>query len=116
MPTMPPRHRPPGMPTREQAEARRKAEIDKRRPSPAERGYDAAWRRCRKKFIEAHPVCCVPGCGKPTSDVDHIKSVRERPDLRLSWSNLRPYCHAHHSQRTATEQGFARRGPRERLA
>jgi 5-methylcytosine-specific restriction endonuclease McrA len=94
------------MPTREQAEARRKAYLDEHRPSPQARGYDAAWKRCRKLFIAANPTCCV--CGRPTEEVDHIKSVRDRPDLRLSWSNLRPYCTPHHSERTAREQGFAR--------
>jgi hypothetical protein len=53
-------------------------------------------------------VCCVPGCGKPTTDADHIESVRDHPERRLDPSNLRPYCHPHHAQRTAREQGFAR--------
>lgn len=110
MPTMPPRHRPPGMPTREQAEARRKALLDQKRPGSTERGYDADWRRCRRMFLAKNPTCCE--CSQPATDVDHIRSVRERPDLRLSWSNLRPYCHPHHSRRTALEQGFARGGLR----
>lgn len=86
--------------------ATRKAEADKRRPSSADRGYDAAWRRVRSDFIKAHPVCCVDGCGKPATDVDHIESVRDRPDLRLRWSNLRPFCHPCHSRRTVRDQGF----------
>ena len=109
MPTMPPRHRPPGMPTREQAEARRKAAIDRQRPTSTERGYDSAWRAVRKQFLAKHPTCCAPGCNKPATDADHIVSIKDRPDLRLSWSNLRPYCHPHHSERTARDQGFARR-------
>lgn len=108
MPMMPPRHRPPGMPTREEAERRRLALLDQRRPSRAERGYDADWRRCRNLFAKAYPVCCVSGCGKPTAEVDHIQSIRDRPDLRLNWSNLRPMCRSHHSQRTARDQVFAR--------
>lgn len=107
MPMSPPRHRPPGMPTREQAEARRKALIDQRRPSSASRGYDAAWRKVRRLFLQHNPRCCE--CPAAATDADHVISIRERPDLRLSWSNLRPYCHAHHSRRTAIEQGFARR-------
>jgi 5-methylcytosine-specific restriction enzyme A len=42
--------------------------------------------------------------------VDHIYSIRERPELRLAEFNLRPYCKRHHSERTAREQGFARVG------
>lgn len=89
----------------EAQEKQRKAEYETRRPSSGDRGYDAAWRRCRRLFLAAHPKCCVPGCTLDATDVDHIQSVRDAPDLRLSWSNLRPMCHAHHSQRTGREQG-----------
>jgi 5-methylcytosine-specific restriction endonuclease McrA len=110
MPFMPPRHRPPGQPTREEAERRRKAFLDARRPSRAAQGYDEDWRKLRNAFAAKHPVCCVPGCGKPTREVDHILSIRERPDLRLVWSNCRGFCKPCHSRRTALEQGFARAG------
>ncbi|WP_371135892.1 HNH endonuclease [Reyranella sp.] len=96
------------MPTREQAEARRKAIIDQHRPSPARRGYDAAWRRCSKAYLLVHPICTR--CPDPATEVDHKVSPRERPDLRLSWSNLRGLCKSCHSRRTALDQGFARSG------
>lgn len=89
-------------------DAIRKASQDAARPSSAERGYDSAWRNLRAAFLAANPLCCVTGCGAAATDADHVLSVRARPDLRLAWSNLRPYCHRHHSQRTAREQGFAR--------
>lgn len=108
MPSLPPRHRPPGVPDYKEREKRRKAFLDTQRPNSVDRGYDAAWKKCRALFVKVHPVCSVPGCGKQTSDVDHVQSVRDRPDLRLSWSNLRPFCHPHHSARTAKDQGFAR--------
>lgn len=91
-----------------EVERERKAKHDATRASAAERGYDAAWRRVRRDFLAAHPMCCAAGCNAPATDVDHILSIQERPDLRLSWSNLRPFCHSHHSQRTARDQGFAR--------
>lgn len=90
---------------RRAADAR--AKHDKGRPSSHDRGYDAAWRKLRAAFLEANPICCVEDCGLAATDADHILSVRIRPDLRLVWSNLRAYCHAHHSRRTAREQGFA---------
>jgi 5-methylcytosine-specific restriction protein A len=90
-------------------ERERKALIDQGRPSAAERGYDAAWRKVRKQFLEANPRCCEPECGARSEQADHVLSVRDRPDLRLSWSNLRPYCTPHHSARTARDQGFGRR-------
>lgn len=108
-----PRVVPGGVSRCERHAAKREAEIqarraaaDARRPSAAERGYgDPAWRRTRRLFIEAHPTCSEPGCGRPTVDVHHVRSVREAPELRLSWSNLRGYCHSHHSAVTGRTQG-----------
>ncbi len=93
---------------REKAAARRSAH-DATRPSSTERGYDADWRKVRKQFLAANPICCVPGCGARATEADHMQSVRERPDLRLQWTNMRAMCKTHHSRRTAREQGFARR-------
>jgi 5-methylcytosine-specific restriction protein A len=107
VPLKPPTHRPPGLPSREEREARRKAALDQRRPSAAARGYDRAWQRCRRLFLEKNPTCAM--CGAKATEVDHVISVRERPDLRLSWSNLRAMDARCHSRRTALEQGFARR-------
>ncbi|WP_448192718.1 HNH endonuclease signature motif containing protein [Azospirillum sp. sgz301742] len=78
------------------------------RGTARQRGYDRDWERVRAEFVKANPVCCVPDCGKPTTDVDHIVSVREAPHRRLDPTNFRPFCHAHHSQRTARDQ--VRRG------
>jgi len=85
-----------------------RAAADRKRPSATARGYDKTWRRVRGAFLKANPVCCVPGCGKAATEPDHIQSIRDRPDLRLKWSNLRPFCHSHHSQRTARDQSFGR--------
>ena len=106
MPKRSPRHRPPGQRVFATI-AERQAYYDAQRPSSTARGYDGEWRRLRAAFLVAHPLCCVVGCGKPATDADHIADVRRHPDLRLAWSNLRPYCHPHHSQRTARDQGFA---------
>lgn len=108
MPLRPPVHRPNGSKarTRHEAERERKANLDRHRPSSEARGYDAAWRAVRRQFLAAHPIC---RCGAPATEADHIKTVRERPDLRLSWSNLEARCKPCHSRRTATDQGFARR-------
>jgi 5-methylcytosine-specific restriction protein A len=106
----PPTFRRPGAPRNE---AERKAMYDHRRPSRVERGYDRDWLRVRAAFALAHPVCSEPGCDAPVEEVDHIEPIRNRPDLRLAWSNLRSFCRSHHSRRTAREQGFARSGPRD---
>ena len=119
MPMMPPRHRPAGMLSREEAERRRKRLLDQRRPNAHDRGYDADWQRARAAYLAEHPMCCHPGCTEPASDVDHIESIRDRPDLRLEPSNFRSLCRSHHSARTARDQGFARgagsAGPRGSL-
>ncbi len=112
MPYAAPKHCPAGHPPFTgrrcpMCETKRKKALDAARPSAAARGYDKDWRRVRGAFLKANPNCCE--CGQPATDADHVHSVRERPDLRLVWSNLRPYCHAHHSSRTARDQGFARR-------
>lgn len=86
----------------------KRAEYDKTRGSAADRGYDSKWRALRLKFIQMNQLCSEPGCTKATEEVDHIISVRERPDLRLAWKNLRPFCKPHHSARTAREQSFGR--------
>lgn len=101
---------PSGMrcPCRTKEASQRRAAHDATRPSAAARGYDAEWRKVRAAFLKANPTCSHPGCGKPATDADHVLSVRERPDLRLDPSNLRPFCHAHHSAHTARTQGFAR--------
>jgi 5-methylcytosine-specific restriction endonuclease McrA len=109
MPSRPQIHRPKGYrPTDQRSHLEQLRRLaDATRESSTKRGYDWKWRKLRAKFIAAYPLCCVPGCGKPTTDVDHQVSIAERPDLRLEWCNLRPFCHPHHSQRTAREQGFS---------
>jgi 5-methylcytosine-specific restriction protein A len=109
MPNRPPVHRPPWSKPRHIAERERKAQIDRHRPNASQRGYDGRWRALRATFIEAHPFCCVVDCHRATFDVDHIIEIRKRPDLRLVWSNLRPFCRSHHAQHTALSTSFAGR-------
>ena len=110
MPRRPPTFRPPGHRTEHQ----RKADLDKHRRTPAERGYDAAWRRVRAAFLREHPLCecddCRAGANRitPATVVDHIVPIEEAPGLRLVWSNLRAMAKACHDRRTARDQGFNR--------
>lgn len=109
MPTKIPMFRAPGQKVWNGDEKARKAEFDKGRPSARERGYDKDWYRFRHAFLKAFPRCSHVGCVERATEVDHIKSVRDRPDLRLSQANCRSFCKSHHSKRTATDHGFARR-------
>jgi 5-methylcytosine-specific restriction endonuclease McrA len=111
MPTRPAIHQPTFAKTPRQLaalERERQHRKDRERPSSTERGYDADWRALRADFIADNPICCSPGCGQPTVDADHIEDVRAHPERRLDRTNLRPFCHRHHAQRTARDQGFAR--------
>ena len=59
---------------------------DRLRGSAAERGYDAKWRRARKRFLQRHPLCanCLSqGVLTPATVVDHI--VPHRGDRALFW-------------------------------
>jgi 5-methylcytosine-specific restriction endonuclease McrA len=78
---------------------------DAARGTAAERGYDKEWSVLRFRFLHHNPDCVV--CGAKASHVDHIKSVREAPNLRLEWSNLRSMCGPCHSRRTARDQSQA---------
>lgn len=84
--------------------AKRRRE-DKRRPSARERGYDSDWYWTRTRFLRAFPICQhEDGCLEPATDVDHIDGLGPKGPRGHDWSNLRGYCHSHHSQRTAKDQ------------
>jgi 5-methylcytosine-specific restriction protein A len=89
-----------------------RAAADARRPSAAERGYGAAWRRRRAEFLAANPICCL--CGGPATVPDHWPRTRRElvaagvvdPDADVY---LRPLCERDHNRETA-------RAPRDRDA
>lgn len=58
------------------------------------------WRAFRAGYLAAHPWCCVPGCPKKATQVDHVKS-RRSGGAPLEPSNCQPFCWSHHSQKTA---------------
>lgn len=66
------------------------------RPTAAERGYDAHWRRIRAQFLKFHPRCSV--CGERATDVDHIVALAQGGTHE--WANLQAFCHEHHTQKT----------------
>lgn len=82
------------------AETAARRQRDKGRPHGAERGYDATWRRVRRLYLLAHPVC---SCGARATDVDHVVPLREGGTH--DWSNLQALCHACHSTKTAGRDG-----------
>lgn len=58
------------------------------------------WRKLRDLFIAQNPLCVqceAEGITKPAKVVDHIKPMREHPDLALDINNLRALCHECHN-------------------
>ena len=85
---------------------------DRENGTPAERGYDRAWRRLRAMKLLANPFCEIKQkCTDKSlvqqlaNEVDHIIPIRERPDLRLVWSNLQSACGPCHRWKSVTQDG-----------
>lgn len=60
------------------------------------------WRVLRRAVLTDRPWCEWPACGQAATDVDHIKTIDEHPDLAFDEANLQPLCHPHHSEKTRT--------------
>lgn len=80
------------------------------RGSPAERGYDARWRKAKTEYLEQHPHCVDPdkrhvGVIVSATDVDHV--IPHRGDERLFWDkeNWQSLCHSCSSFKTASFDG-----------
>ena len=72
----------------------------------SDRGYDSAWRKARKRYLEAHPLCvqCTKeGRYTKATDVDHIVPHRGDRDLFWDVKNWQALCHSCHSKKTAAE-------------
>lgn len=95
---------------------KRRFEVSPNRPvtrrTPAERGYDAAWRKLRAVYVAEHPLgedCLDEGVTNPEYiEVDHVIPIAIRPDLRLELTNLRRLCRRHHKLKTDEERNSGR--------
>jgi 5-methylcytosine-specific restriction protein A len=76
---------------------------DAARGTSTERGYGADWRKLRAAWLLEHPLCVK--CGITATDVDHVIAHRGDEALRLDPNNLQSFCHAHHSEKTAAQDG-----------
>jgi len=83
---------------RASAEAQR-LEVDRRRGTARNRGYDSNWERFRIWFLRRHPIC-ADGPHLAT-EVHHVKKLVTHPELKLVESNCLGLCKADHSKRTA---------------
>lgn len=80
---------------------------DQQRGSAASRGYDAAWRKRRARYLLDHPLC--ESCrSNPSKHVDH--RLAKRRGGADHESNFEALCHSCHSRKTALRD--ARWGPK----
>jgi len=75
------------------------------RKSANARGYDSRWRKARKRFLKANPLCVE--CLKAdklveAAVVDHI--IPHRGDKKIFWdeSNWQALCKSCHDRKTMT--------------
>ena len=106
----PPKHRPLHFRTEKQ----RIAILDRfqalrgPRQSAWARGYDADWSELRARHLQQEPMCrfCAErGITRQAKVVDHIESIRKRPDLVES--NLQSLCH--NAKTNRVDGGFGQR-------
>jgi 5-methylcytosine-specific restriction protein A len=77
-----------------------------RRAKTAERGYGGTWRKIRKAFLDAFPLCAIcllEGRRMRATDVDH--KVPKKQGGTDDAGNLQSLCKRHHSQKTASKDG-----------
>jgi 5-methylcytosine-specific restriction protein A len=88
---------------RDRMQRERKARFDQKRPTARKRGYDKGWEREAKAFL-ALPGNDLCECGAPATVVRHVKSIRNRPDLRMVRTNWRPGCQRCNARDAADER------------
>jgi len=79
-------------------------DYDKRRPSASKRGYTRLWRKVRRAYLRAHPLCelCLKrGLTVPAEEVHHIIPLSQGGTH--AFSNLQALCKSCHSSITARE-------------
>lgn len=75
------------------------------RPNSRARGYNHAWERTRAAHLQRSPTCTHPGCTAPATDVHHVDGRGPLGPRGHDPTNLKSYCHAHHSSITARGWG-----------
>ena len=76
--------------------------------SAASRGYDAAWQKARRLYLQSHPLCAAclkkdpPKYTKATV-VDHITPHRGNQELFWDRNNWQPLCKPCHDKKTGEE-------------
>lgn len=87
-------------------ERHKNADRGKRASSHA-RGYDSRWRKARRFFLNAHPLCAEcerEGRTTEANVVDHVEPHRGDSDLFWDESNWQALCESCHNAKSAKER------------
>ena len=92
-------------------------QVDSNRGTSTQRGYNSVWRKARKRYLAANPICVEcerEGKLTASTEVDHI--IPHQGDMDLFWDedNWQALCKSHHSAKTAREDGGFGRGDKPR--
>lgn len=63
------------------------------------------WQGLRWQALRRDGFRCVKCGARGRLEVDHIKPVRDRPDLSWDLANLQSLCPTHHARKTRLECG-----------
>jgi 5-methylcytosine-specific restriction enzyme A len=85
--------------------AKHARELDRRRGSAFERGYDRRWQRARRRFLsKPENFLCIDckseGFIEAATVVDHIRPHRGDEGLFWDETNWAPRCKPHHDAKT----------------
>jgi 5-methylcytosine-specific restriction protein A len=78
------------------------------RPSAAKRGYDARWRRRRRRFLASNPLCAsclAAGRSVAAVVVDHVVPWDGDRELFEDEGNWQGLCVGCHKAKTGRERG-----------
>jgi 5-methylcytosine-specific restriction protein A len=84
-----------------------RSDLDARRGTSRDLGYDHHWQRVAKLRREADnhlcQLCLAENRLTPSSDVDHIVPLHVRLDWRLEFDNTQVICRPHHRKKTSAD-------------
>ncbi len=75
---------------------------------------DRRWPALRQAVLRRDDYQCRSCGSQRFLEVDHIKSVRDRPDLSFEISNLQALCKSCHARKTLAEVGRAPVNPKRK--
>lgn len=70
------------------------------------------WRALRLQALERDGWACVKCGTRRRLEVDHVKPVRDAPELSFSLDNLQCLCGACHARKTRIEIGLGQLNPK----